>query len=91
MLTIKFWYFGVINYELVVSFDVAVISTLVVVKSTDNVRLEDELQISDTDFMEIVLRPRHTLDLHLRFFLLLFCKVLEGIRDLDYEELEQKW
>lgn len=42
-LTMSLWYLGVINYELLVASDVAIVSTPVAVGGTGNVRLENRV------------------------------------------------
>lgn len=60
-LTMNLWYPDAINYELVLSFDVATVSTPMAVRGTGDVRLEDKLQIFGLALMEISFRPQRNL------------------------------
>ncbi|CAI8583408.1 unnamed protein product [Vicia faba] len=53
MLTMNLWYSSVINYKLMASSNVHMVSTPVVVGSMGDVRLEGESKIFDLTFMEI--------------------------------------
>lgn len=84
-LTTNLWYPSAINYKLMVSFSVASISTLTMMGSVGATRLDEELRGFDPTFMDLCPDSSATLDLDMKSFLMLLCRFLEGIKDLDKE------